>query len=110
MNWYDLPELAFIQVLNYLSMREQLNTRLQVLEAITDSSARRDELVVFLDVYPRSVYWFHDGSEVDLGNAFLIADLAFLVNNFFLRYICRVRRLMIVYRIDFQSKQFIEKI
>ena len=74
MAWYDLPEVALIRVLNHLPVRNQLNARLvcRHWKQITDSSVQRDELILFLEIYPRSIYWYYDGREVDLGNAFLV--------------------------------------
>lgn len=90
MDWSDLPELPLIRVLNCLSRHDQLNARLvcKHWKLITDSSARKDELVLFIEIYPRPVCWFHDGTEVDLGNAFLIHNLAAIKNEFFRSYFC----------------------
>ena len=112
MDWLDLPELALIRVLNCLPLHDQLNARLvcRHWKRVTDSSARKDELVLFLEIYPRPVYWFHDGREVDLGNAFLISNLEALKNEFFLSYFCRVSRLMIAHRVNASSNQFVEQI
>ena len=112
MDWLVLPEVALIRVLNCLSVRDQLNVRLvcRHWKLIIDSSVQRNELILFLEMYPRPAYWYHDGSEVDLGNAFLITDLAVMKNEFFLRCFRKVRRLMIAHRLDDSSHQFIEQI
>ena len=112
MDWVDLPEVALIRVLNCLSVHDQLNARLvcRHWKQITDSTVRRNELVLFLEIYPRPVYWFHDGSEVDLANAFLVTDIAAMKGEFFMRYFRRVRRLMIVHPVEESSNRFIEQI
>ena len=112
MDSFDLPELALIQVLNHLPAQDQLNARLvcRYWKLITDNFAQRDELVLFFKFYPRPVYWFHDGREVDLGNAFLVNKPRCLKSEFFLRFFRRVHRLMIVHKVNTPSKQFIEHI
>ena len=112
MDWVDLPELALIQILNYLPARDQLNARLvcRYWKQITDSSVKRDELILFLQCYPRSTYWIHNGRDVDLGNAFLTTNWMALKNEFFLRYFRYVRRLMIAHVVNIESKEFIEHI
>ena len=111
-DWPDLPELALIRVLNYLPVRDQLNARLvcKHWRLITDSSARRDELVLFFESHPMPVYWFHNGSEVHPGNVCLLSDLDALKNEFFLRYFRRVRRLVIALQGNIVSQKFIEAI
>ena len=91
MNWLNLPDVALIRVLNCLSVYDQLNARLvcRRWKFIVDSSVRKDELVLFLEIYPRPVYWFHNGREVDLGNSFLISNLEAMENEFLLRYFCK---------------------
>ena len=101
MDWSDLPELALIRVLNLLSVRDQLNARLVCMRwmFITDSSVRKDELILFLEIYPRPVYWFHDGREVNLDNALMISsqqsalgNFKVLKSEFFLSYFCSLTR------------------
>lgn len=110
MDWHDLPELALIQVLNYLPVRDQLNARLvcRYWKLISDDSVRKDELILFLEIYPRPVYWFHDGRKIDLGDAFLITHIHSLKSEFFLKHFRKVRRLMIVHAVNTPSDKFIE--
>ena len=112
MDWHDLLEVALIRILNYLPVHDQLNVRLvsRHWKQITDSSVRRNELVLFLEIYPRPIFWLHDEREVDLGNAFLVSDLASMKSQFFLTHFRKVRNLMIVHPFQTSSKQFIEQI
>ena len=112
MDWLDLPELCLIRVLNFLPVRDRLNARLvcRHWKLTTDSSVQRNELILFLEIYPRPVYWLDDEREADLGNAFLVTKLASLKNEFFLRHFRKLRRLMIVHGMYTPSEQFIEKI
>ena len=92
MNWLNLPDVALIRVLNCLPVCDQLNVRLvcKHWKLITDSFVRKDELVLFLEIYPRPVYWFHNGRKVDLANSFLISNLEAMENEFLLRYFCNL--------------------
>ena len=112
MNWWDLPEVALIRALNYLPVCDQLNARLvcRHWRLITDSFVRRDELALFYESYPMPVFWFHNGSEVNPGNAYLLIDLEVLKNEFFLRYFRRVRRLVIALNVGTPSEEFLEAI
>lgn len=112
MNWPHLPELTLIRVLGYLPVRDQLNVRLvcKHWKLINDNSVRRNELILFLEIYPRPLYWFHNGSEVDLGNAFLVSDLRSMKGEFFLRHFRKVRRLMIAHTMNTPSEKFVKQI
>ena len=109
MAWCDLPEVALIRLLNYLPVREQLNARLvcRYWKQIADSSLQQDELILFLEIYPRPVYWYHDGREADLGNAILVNQRGFLENKFSLKYFRRLCRLMVVSRMDTNYKRLL---
>ena len=110
MDWVDLPELALIRVLNYLPAHDQLNARLvcKYWKLITDSSVHPDELILFMNFRPRPVYWFHDGREVDLANAFSVSNWTALNGEFFLRHFRQVRRLMVVHKLNSSSRKFLE--
>ena len=112
MSWYDLPEVVLIEVINHLPVKDQLNARLvcRYWKQITDSSVRRDELILFLESYPRPVCWHHDGTEANLGNAFLVNKPDYLSSEFPLRFFHKLRRLMIVTKINTTSKQIFEQV
>ena len=113
MSWCDLPEVALIRVLNYLPVLDQIkNARLvcRHWKQLTDSSVQRDELLLFLEIYPRPVYWYHDGREADLSNALLVNQLGFLENEFSLKCFRRLRKLMVVSRIGVVHKRLFKQV
>ena len=113
MSWYNLPEVALIRVLNYLPVLDQIKSARLVCrywKQIMDSSVRQDELILFLEIYPRPVYWYHDGTEPHLDNAILVNQLGFLENEFSLKYFRRLRRLMVVSRMGVSCKRLFEQV
>ena len=111
MAWCNLPEVALIRVLNYLPVLDQIKSARLVCrywKQIMDSSVLINELILFLEIYPRPVYWYHDGTEVDLNNAFLVNQRSFLENEFSLKHFRRLRRLMVVSRIGFDYQRLFE--
>ena len=113
MDWLNLPEVALIQIQNYLSLRDQLNVRLvcRYWRLINETLVRRDELVLFFGIPPRPIYWLHDGKEVEPDNVFFVKYFECMESEFFLRYFRRVRRLMIAHTANIRTSQpFIELI
>ena len=71
---------------------------------------QRDKLILFLEIYPSQVHWYHDGKEADLGNAFLVNKPCCLSSEFSLRFFRRVHRLMVVSGMNISNKKLIKRL
>lgn len=58
----------------------------------------------FVEIYPRPIYWFHNGKEVDLGNVFVVTRKGCTNSKFFLMFLRKIRRLMIDTKVNFSFK------
>lgn len=70
----DLPELALIQVFKHLRLYDQLNARLvckkwKVLIEEIDLSSPRTELVLFVQVMERPLFWSYNHQPVNLNSS-----------------------------------------
>ena len=99
-----LPELALIEVFKHLEIYDQLAIRrvCKPWKAVVESQllTRRRELILFYKTGPRALFWFHDGSPVDLTNS-VISNDQFKLSKFFWKFFKNIRRLYIVCYLKF---------
>ena len=98
-----LPELVLAEVFRHLQIYDQLTIRpvCKSWKAIVEKELlSRRELILFNKNCPRALFWFHDGSPVDLSNS-LISNDRFKRSQFFWQVFKNIRRLYIVCHEEF---------
>ena len=98
-----LPELVLTEVFRNLQIYDQLAIRrvCKSWKAVVEKELlSRRELILFHKTQNRDLFWFHDGSPVDLGNS-IISNDQFKLNQFFWQIFQNIRRLYIVCYVEF---------
>lgn len=106
-----MPAVALAKVLGYLPLKDQLSARrvCKYWQLVNDSYVPRRELILFIKILPRPIYWQHDQQAADLANGLMVNDL-FLENEFFWSYFRKIQWLMLVFGGHTSYKQPFERI
>ena len=111
MVWSQLPEVALAKVFGYLPLSDQLSARriCKYWQMVNDSYVPRRELILFINILPRPIYWQHDQQAAELTNGLMVNDLL-LENEFFWVYFRKIQRLMLVFGVHSSWEQPFERI
>ena len=116
MDWSQLPAVVLAEVLGYLPLRDQLSARrvCKYWKLVNDSSVPRKELILFIKIHPRPVYWQHNQRAADPANGlmvnYLFMESEFLCHEFFWPYFRKIQRLMVAFPMNSLCKNLVKQI